>query len=222
LAEVAGGVAQFLVVRQREHVKRMRKCSYCGAEYPDDAVVCAVDQTPLVIEPRGKIDDAARSPFGLAITGGLASLLICTAIYFTIGRIMRDIVRMRGGDLGVPASYDVTDFIHPAITWSLFGIGALCFTFFVCYHRCLKESHGVITAIVSFAIIVSLTFGPMFAASLFNFTRLVPAVLIGMSTGSSAGYYIGAVLQVAVGVWLLAWFRRTPPNTALEPTTTAP
>jgi hypothetical protein len=215
-------VVQLWIVRRREHVKRMRKCSYCGAEYPDDTVACTVDQTPLVSQPSGKIHDAVRSPVGLAITSGLASLLICTAIYFTIGRIMRDIIRMHGVDTGVPASYDVTDFIHPAITWSLFGIGALCFTFFVCYHRCLKESHGVITAIISFAIIVSLTFGPMFAASLFDFTRLVPAVLIGMSTGSSAGYYIGAALQVVVGVWLLDWFRRTPPNTALEPTPTAP
>jgi predicted amidophosphoribosyltransferase len=25
----------------------MKKCSYCGAEYPDDATVCAVDQTPF-------------------------------------------------------------------------------------------------------------------------------------------------------------------------------
>ena len=25
----------------------MKKCSYCGAEYPDDAVMCAIDQTPL-------------------------------------------------------------------------------------------------------------------------------------------------------------------------------
>jgi hypothetical protein len=200
----------------------MRKCSYCGAEYTDDAVACAVDQTPLVSEPSGKIHNAARSSFGLAVTSGLASLLICTAIYFTIGRIMRDIVSMRGVDSGVPASYDVTDFIHPAITWSLFGIGALCFTFFVCYHRCLKESHGVVTAIVSFVIIASLTFGPMFVPSLFDFDWLIPAVVIGMSTGSSAGYYIGAALQVVVGVWLLAWFRRTPPNTALEPTPTAP
>ena len=26
----------------------MKRCSYCGAEYPDDATECAVDKTPLV------------------------------------------------------------------------------------------------------------------------------------------------------------------------------
>jgi len=25
----------------------MKKCSYCGAEYPDDVVACLVDETPL-------------------------------------------------------------------------------------------------------------------------------------------------------------------------------
>ena len=25
----------------------MKRCSYCGAEYPDDATVCTTDQTPL-------------------------------------------------------------------------------------------------------------------------------------------------------------------------------
>src|ERR1700678_2698062 len=26
----------------------MKQCSYCGAEYPDDATVCAIDENPLV------------------------------------------------------------------------------------------------------------------------------------------------------------------------------
>ena len=29
----------------------MKKCSYCGAEYPDDAVMCAIDHTPLDSPP---------------------------------------------------------------------------------------------------------------------------------------------------------------------------
>jgi hypothetical protein len=32
----------------------MKRCSYCGAEYPDDATACAIDQTPfedVQIEP---------------------------------------------------------------------------------------------------------------------------------------------------------------------------
>jgi hypothetical protein len=26
----------------------MKQCSYCGAEYPDDATICAIDENPLV------------------------------------------------------------------------------------------------------------------------------------------------------------------------------
>ncbi len=190
----------------------MKKCSYCGAEYPAEAVICTVDQTPLDAESPGKTAGAAhrtpQSALGLAITSGLASLFICTAIYFLIGRAMRDIERLRGIDFGAPAQYDVTDFVHPAITWSLFFIGSLCFTFFACYHRCLKESHGIITTLVSLGIILSLTFGPMLVPGLFYFTWLLPTAFIGMSTNSSAGYYVGAALQIVVGGWLLGWFRR--------------
>ena len=40
---------RLLTIRQRRASADipMKKCSYCGAEYPDDAIVCAVDHTPL-------------------------------------------------------------------------------------------------------------------------------------------------------------------------------
>ena len=41
-----GGV-QLWIVRPHERTNSVKKCSYCGAEYPDDAVVCPLDQTSL-------------------------------------------------------------------------------------------------------------------------------------------------------------------------------
>ena len=37
----------------------MKKCTYCGKEYPDDAAVCAVDQQPLVPEGQSLAQTAA-------------------------------------------------------------------------------------------------------------------------------------------------------------------
>jgi hypothetical protein len=39
----------------------MKKCCYCGKEYPDDAVVCAVDQN-LLYEPVAETSDVASFP----------------------------------------------------------------------------------------------------------------------------------------------------------------
>ena len=36
-----------MVVR-RHNIARMKKCPYCGKEYPDDATVCELDANPLV------------------------------------------------------------------------------------------------------------------------------------------------------------------------------
>ncbi len=45
----------------------MKKCSYCGAEYPDDSVVCPVDQTELSGEPIAAITIKRKIPVGLSV-----------------------------------------------------------------------------------------------------------------------------------------------------------
>ena len=206
----------------------MKKCSYCGAEYPDDAVMCATDQTPFAAEARGKFTDVLnwmpKSCLGLAFASGLASVPICTAIYHGGNRVIADISGLwdlSANDPNVPKklgffAYSPTGNPPDTISWhgytSLFCLGALIFTSFVCFNGCQKKSHSVITAIITLGIIGLLTF-MLFVPSLAFFCLLLPVLVIGVITGLLAGSYIGAALQIAVGVWLLGWFRqRKPPN----------
>ncbi len=53
----------------------MKKCSYCGAEYPDDATVCATDQTPLDSPSPEAL--SAKEPHSLL---GIASFCISLAV----------------------------------------------------------------------------------------------------------------------------------------------
>src|ERR1700722_7366901 len=42
----------------------MKKCDYCGKEYPDDASVCALDQQPLRLVNPPLLDRPAFTPVG--------------------------------------------------------------------------------------------------------------------------------------------------------------
>jgi hypothetical protein len=192
----------------------MKPCGYCGRKNDDAAIHCCECGTPFTTETPGKFSDimnwTPQSPLALALTSGLASFLICTGIFFAVGRVMLDVWRAHlpiGVDM--PANYhDFVRFVHPALTWTIFSLAALLFTFFVCYNRCQTELHGVITTMVTLCIIALLTLGPMLVPSLTSFMMVVPVVLIGMSVDASAGYYIIAALQIFIGAWLLGWFRR--------------
>jgi hypothetical protein len=49
----------------------MKKCSYCGAEYSDDAVVCAIDHTPLNSLPlEEKHSGLGIASFGISVAVG--------------------------------------------------------------------------------------------------------------------------------------------------------
>lgn len=47
-------------IAARNRGNLMKKCSYCGAEYPDDAKMCAVDHTPF--EPAADSKSGTEKP----------------------------------------------------------------------------------------------------------------------------------------------------------------
>ena len=69
----------------------MKKCSYCGAEYPDDALVCTIDHTPLDNPPPAPKE--AHSVFGIisfgisVVVGVLVLVLFCLASIFNAHRL---------------------------------------------------------------------------------------------------------------------------------------
>jgi hypothetical protein len=206
----------------------MKPCGYCGRENDDTTMYCMECGTPFTTEVPGKFADlwhwTPQSPLGLAFTSGLAALLISTGVFYGGSKVMGDWRMHHAGDTVTPVMYDLTASSPTGIplhfiTWysyvSLISLGALIFTFFVCYNRCQKKSHGIITAILAFGIIGLLTFMPMFVPRLISFFWLVPVLNVVVLLGS-VGFYIGAALQIFAGAWLLGWFRRQKPaNSAL-------
>jgi hypothetical protein len=104
----------------------MKKCSYCGAEYPDDAIVCAVDQTTFTTKSPATFADAAswtpHSPLALALTSGLAAFLICTGIYCAVGKVLLQLFYFHHPDLIVPPNVcDATNAMPPLCIYPLIG-----------------------------------------------------------------------------------------------------
>jgi hypothetical protein len=194
----------------------MKKCSYCGAEYPDDAAVCSIDQTALDGQPSApSFLRALQSPAGLAVTSGLAAFLITTGIFSAVGRVSLHIYKIHHPVSFAPPYAREAFIMYPLVGWLLM-IAFVVFTFAVCWLRCQKRWQAIVAAVITLGILAL----PLFSA---GFLSIVPALAIGVATDSSAGYYIVAAVQICVGAWLLGWVRRpTPPNTALEPTPTAP
>ena len=191
----------------------MKKCPYCGAEYPDDATVCAIDQTPFEEEtPRSSENPRQflQSPLGLAITTGLAILLINTGIYFAVGRVNLEIFKALHPDNGVPRSIREIIILSKPIRWLLM-VGFVAFTFTTCWMRCRKKPQAIVVAIITLAVTALL----LYSGTLFVFA--VPAFLIGLTTNSSAGYFIGSAMQLAAGAWLLGWFGRPKAQHEIPP-----
>lgn len=179
----------------------MKRCSYCGAEYPDDATVCELDQTSLDSPPPSPPSRRlAQTSIGLAITSGLAALLISTGIYIAVGRFSLHIFQIHHPDSIVPPNAREAIVMYPAIE-RLLMLGSAVFTFALCFIRCQRRWQALVAAVVTLCILALPRFSP-------RALQLVPALLFGVTMDSSAGYYIGSALQIGIGAWLLFWFSR--------------
>jgi hypothetical protein len=181
----------------------MKKCPYCGAEYPDEATVCAIDQTPFEEEAPQTSESFRRflqSSAGLAITTGLAILLINTAVYCAIGRAYLTI-RNHPDYVIPPPAHEIIG-LSSFLRWVLM-IAFVIFTFTICHIRCGKQWLGTLVAVIALGMTALLLFSPIIL-----FLLVLPAFFIGFATDSSSGYYIGSALQIIVGAWLLGWLGR--------------
>jgi hypothetical protein len=189
----------------------MKKCPYCGAEYPDEATVCAIDQTPFEEEEPHTSESFRQflqSSVGLAIITGLAILLINTGVYCAAGRAYLKI--WNHPDYVIPPPAHEIIGLSSFLRWVLM-IGFIFFTFAVCRIRCGKQWQGILVSVITLGMTVLLLFSPIIL-----FLLVLPAFFIGLTTDSSAGYYIGSAIQIIVGAWLLGWFRRRKAATTIE------
>jgi hypothetical protein len=145
------------------------------------------------------------------VSSVLGSVLIPTAVGFIAMRAFFDIQEIaQGGPIGKPGVFAVgmmgAFLILPPVV-----IGAVIFAFAACLSRCEAKAIGVISALAAIAVTFALfIFRPLLL--------LFPAVLLGKLTHSSVGWYLGSMLQLGAGAWLLGWVDRFRQNYAPDVT----
>jgi hypothetical protein len=196
---------------QAQSQKSMKSCNYCGRENEDATTHCKECGTSFGEETIGAPVDfrrALQSPLGLAVTSGLGTFFICTGIYAIVGRVSLHIFYIHHPEFILPPNAHDFIIIYSSI-WRLLMVGFAVFTFTICWLRCQKKWQAVVVAIISFGVTASLRFMPWFL-------YFVPALAIGFTTNSSAGYYIGSIFQIGIGAWLLGWFSQRKIQNAIQ------
>ncbi len=182
----------------------MKSCGYCGRENGDEASRCNECGTALWCPDHVPSDEGSEvsvrrydSSFHLSLKVGAAFVLIATAIFLVAARIVFDLVKvLHGGEIGKPGVYAVG---------MVAGIVALLVMAFVtpllavaCARRCRSTFQGVVTICVSGIAI----FGFF---SVRELRWLLPGVVLGRVAGGAPSFYFGALIQLALGAWLLGW-----------------
>lgn len=182
----------------------MKSCGYCGRENGDEASRCNECGTAFCCPDHVPSDESGEvsvrgydSSFHLSLKVGAAFVLIATATFLVAARIVFDLVKvLHGGEIGKPGVYAVG---------IVAGIVALLVMAFVtpllavaCARRCRSTSLGVVTVFVSALVVVALF-------SVRASRWLLPSVVLGRVAGGAPSFYFGALIQLALGAWLLGW-----------------
>lgn len=182
----------------------MKKCPYCGALYPDDATLCAIDQTPFEEPATTRTGPSRRNldpSVTLAIKTALAAFLINTGIYFIVGRTYLIIFNTHHPKHFLPSNAIEIVLTPAPIRWILMA-EFFCFTCAVCLMRCRTKWQAVVAATVAFCMTAVLLLRGMFPVV------FLPACFVGLLSNSTLGYIFGSLLQITIGIWLLNWFRQ--------------
>src|SRR5215469_8581659 len=175
----------------------MKKCSYCGAEYPDDATECLIDKTPFEEDAPSPTATVQPPPNPAArliakCTGGI--FLINTGIFFAVGRTDLIIEDHLHPELALPSGGRTIMFMYKPLVWFL----TLCFillTFLVCRKKLPIKKQAFVVGVVAMGLTL-LAQGTIVMLA-------VPAVLLGLGTNSSAVYLGVSTIQIVIGAWLV-------------------
>jgi hypothetical protein len=100
----------------------MKKCSYCGTEYPDDVIACPVDHTPLGEQPASR-SDGHQVPVSLSF---VSFFFLFAGVMSALWLICGIITLVRLGTSGTSLTFPILfHFLwHPFIVgfWIFFGL----------------------------------------------------------------------------------------------------
>ena len=113
----------------------MKTCSYCGREYPDEAVVCAVDQTPLEqAKPKAALTGDEEYLRLLAIfhyvVAGMAALFSLFPVFHLLFGLFMILGQSRfPSNGGPPIAFMGLFFVVFALTFIALGLTFAAFVF---------------------------------------------------------------------------------------------